>query len=202
MIRVRGNRIVFGLLLMAGVCGGGSDWASADAVGGELIVLTTHVQSQRDAPLHLYDRKLDAEGRYVLTPGLEIYFDRELEEPIWKATEVRFSAGLLSDSIKHQFGYLAFMGRWVFSGSERFEWSLHAGPGLIFRESWRSVPGYLGDNPLRESEDFLPGYEYLFLILAEIDLLYRFSPDLQGVWSIVPGIPFVIVQSLGLRWSY
>ena len=57
------------------------------------------------------------------------------------------------------------------------------------------------DNPLEESDTFLPGYEYKFLVLGEIDLLYRIDRDLQGVWSIFPGYPFVIMQSLGLRWS-
>ena len=62
-------------------------------------------------------------------------------------------------------------------------------------ESWRSVEGYDPDNPLEESENFLPGYEYKFLPLGEIDFLYRFSPQWQGVYSVFPGFPYVITRA-------
>ena len=42
----------------------------------------------------------------------------------------------------------------------------------------------------------------MFLILGELDLLYRITPELQGVWSIFPGLPYVVMQNLGLRWSF
>lgn len=174
----------------------------ADSFGGELIVLTTHVMTQRDAPVELYERKLDDEGQQVLTPGLEIYWDHTLASPVWKVKELRITAGCLSDSIKHRFGYLAVLSRWVFYQRQSFQASLLIGPGLIFRETWRTVPGYQPDNPLDESDEFLPGYEYKFMPLGEIDLLYDITQQLQGVWSIVPGIPLVIVQSIGLRWTY
>ena len=178
------------------------DAALADAVGAELIILTTHVQNERDAPVERYKRKLDRKGRFVLTPGIEVYYDKELSEPLWKARYIRTSAGLLQDSVAHQFGYFAVMGRWILHEGDPLQISLHAGPGFIFRETWRDVPGYRADNVLQESERFLPGYEYKFLILGEVDLLYRITPNLQGVWSIFPGFPFVVIQNLGLRWSF
>ena len=175
--------------------------ALADAVGAELIILTLHVQNQRDALPSEYKRKLDKKGQYVLTPGIEVYYDNRLDEPLWNAREIRTTVALLEDSVAHLFAYIAVMGRWMLYEGDPWDISLTFGPGFIVRESWRDVPGYDPDNPLEESDTFLPGYEYKFLVLGEIDLLYRFDRDLQGVWSIFPGYPYVIVQSLGLRWS-
>lgn len=176
--------------------------AAADAVGVEAVLLTSHILSQRDAPVERYKRRLDDKGQHVLTPGVEVYYDFDLDEPLWKARQVRVTFGILRDSVDHRFGYFAVLGRWVLWERERFSGSLQAGPGLIARESWRSLPGYNPDNPLRESDHFLPGYEWIVLPLAELDLLYRFTPSLQGVYSIFPGVPYVVMQALGVRWSF
>jgi hypothetical protein len=176
--------------------------ARADAFGAELTVLTTHVLSQRDAPVQYYPRKLDSKGRFVLTPGLEAYYEWELSEPLWQARQIQLAGGQISDSVEHRLGYLAVMGRWVLAEGGRTTWSLQAGPGFLYRKSWRDVPGYMPDNALHESSRFLPGYEWAFLPLGKLDLNYRIRPGLEAVWSIFPGIPYVIVQSLGLRWSF
>ena len=115
---------------------------------------------------------------------------------------VRVAGGLLSDSIRHRLGYLAVLGRWLLYEGEQIDWSLTFGVGLLARESWRDVEGYKGDNALHESEHFLPGYEWAVLPMGDVDMLYRFSPSLQGVWSIFPGVPYVITQSFGVRWTY
>jgi hypothetical protein len=174
----------------------------ADALGVELLLLTTHVSSRRDALVDHYQRRLDSKGRNVVTPGVEVYYDNALDEPFWKAREIRFTVGAGRDSVDHRFGYLAVLARWHLGESGPWQITLDAGPGLLYRKSWRDVPDYDPDNPLRESEHFLPGYEYLFLVMGEMDLLYRFSPTVQGVWSIFPGIPYVITQALGLRWCF
>jgi hypothetical protein len=176
--------------------------ARADAFGAEVTLLSTHLRSQRDAPVELYRRRLDDRGRNVVTPGIKLSYDFELSEPLWRARQVRVTAGQLSDSIEHRFGYLAVMGRWVLWEGERFAWSFQAGPGFIYRKSWRDVPEYDPDNLLQESDRFLRGYEWAVLPLGDFNLLYRFTPGLEGVWSIFPGIPYVLMQSVGLRWSF
>lgn len=176
--------------------------ALADAVGAELLLLTSHVRSQRDAPVDEYDRRLDDRGQHVLTPGIEAYYDNTLEKPLWGAREVRFTGGVLEDSARHTFFYLAVMGRWILAEGERLTLSLDFGPGFMARESWRDIPGYRGDNAFNESDTFLPGYEWLVLPLGEIDLLYRFAPQWEAVYSVFPGIPYVITQSVGLRRSF
>ncbi len=174
----------------------------ADAIDAEAILLTTHLRSQRDAPVELYTRRLDRAGRDVLTPGLKLAYDHDLAEPLLRAPQLRIVGGLLSDSIRRRFGFAAVLARWVPWQGERLAGSIQAGPGLIFRQSWRDVPGYNPDNPLHQSARFLPGYEWLVLPLVSLDLLVRFTPGLEGVWSVFPGVPYVIMQSLGLRWSF
>ncbi|MCH8882593.1 MAG: hypothetical protein IIA41_03735 [SAR324 cluster bacterium] len=200
------RRTWLGAILGVGALGGLQGFdpapASADAFGAEAILLTYHVQDQRDAPVEEYKRRLDDRGQWVFTPGIEVYYDWRFAEPLWKARGIRATAGWVRDSVDHLFGYVAVMGRWMLDDVEPLTVSLQAGPGFIYRESWRDVPGYDPDNPLEESDDFLPGYEYKFLPLGEIDFLYRFTPGVQGVWSIFPGFPFVIIQNLGLRWSW
>jgi hypothetical protein len=176
--------------------------AHADAFSAELTLLTTHVQTQRDAPVKYYPRKLDSRGQNTLTPGVKLSYEVDLAKPLWGAGQAGVTWGELSDSVEHRFGFLAALARWELWRGERVSWSLRLGAGLIYRQSWRDIPGYTADNPLHESRHFLRGYEWAVLPLGDVSLLYRFTPRLEGVWSIVPGIPYVVLQSLGARWSF
>jgi len=40
------------------------------------------------------------------------------------------------------------------------------------------------------------------IFIGSTRLQYQLTPRLQGVWSIIPGIPYVITQSLGVRWLF
>lgn len=193
------------LLVAAWLLAAGGLWprlARADAIEAELTVLTTHVKSQRDAPVELYRRRLDSRGQNVLTPGIKLGYDMDLAQPFWRAHQVQFAWGEVSDSIEHRLGFLAVMARWVLWQGPRASASLELGPGFLYRESWRSVYRYRADNALHESHRFLPGYEWAVLPLGTVDLLYHFAPRLQGVWSIFPGFPYVIMQSVGVRWQF
>ena len=64
------------------------------------------------------------------------------------------------------------------------------------------MPGYQDDGYCQKSGRFLKGYQYKLIVDAELDLQYQLTPRLQGVWSIIPGIPCVITQSLGIRWLF
>lgn len=176
--------------------------ARADAVGVGVTLLTIHVQTQRDASPENYPRRLDDNGQYVYTPGLEVSYDFDLDEPLWNARQIRVQGGQLSDSIAHRFRYFAVMGRWLLYEGERIDWSLTLGPGIIARKTWRDLPGYNPNNPLRETDHFLPGYEWLILPLGKVELLYRVTPSVELVWSTFPGIPYVIMESVGVRWSF
>lgn len=190
---------LLGALLLAA---GPAPPARADAVGVDVTLLTSHVKNQRDAPVKYYRRKLDDSGRHIVTPGLDATYDFDLDEPFWTAKQIRIEGGQVSDSAAHTFRYVAVMGRWMLVEGERLTWSLQFGAGLIARKSWRDIPEYDPDNALRESDHFLPGWEWAVLPLGDLDLAYRFTPTVEGVWSVFPGIPYVIVQSLGVRWTF
>ena len=175
--------------------------STAESLGVRTILLTTHVQDQRDAPLEEYDLKLDDQGRHILTPGLELLYDRDLEHPLMGSLRARCALGLMRDSVGHLFGYAAVMGEWAIHRGVTTELLFHAGPGLIFRESWRDVEGYLADNPLVESSWFLRGYEYAFLPLGDFELSFRITDRSEFVWSLFPGIPYVVTQSVGVKWN-
>src|SRR5689334_2431323 len=168
----------------------GASTARADAIGAELILLTTHLQQQRDADIARYGRRLDDEGRNVLTPGIEVSYEWNLREPWLLAKQNRVTLGLLSDSAERRFGYIAYLARWEPYTSDTWGVGIQAGPGFICRESWRVFPEYRANNALRQSKSFLPGYEWALLPLGEVDLLYAWSNSTKLVWSVFPGIPY------------
>ncbi len=176
--------------------------AWADAVEAELILLTTHLQDQRDADVERYGRRLDRNGVNVLTPGIEVSYEWDLVEPLWRAKQARVTFGMLSDSAERRMAYLAVLARWEVYASGKFGMSVQVGPGFLCRETWRVFPEYHGDNALRETKGFLPGYEWAVLPLGSVDLLYAWSADTQLVWSIFPGVPYVITQMVGIRQQF
>ena len=173
----------------------------ADQFGAELIILNSHVQSQRDAPVEYYEHKLDAEGQHIFTPGVELYYDRDLDTPFLQSSKLRYVGGLLNDSADHLFGYIGIMGHYPLYKGGTSSVELHIGPGFIFRESWRDIPNYNPDNPFQESDHFMRGYEYRLLPIGEIDVVFQLSDKKEIVWSIVPGVPYIIMQSVGIRWA-
>lgn len=193
------------LLLLPGLCAGlltAFSSARADAVGAEVLLLTAHVASETIDLGRQYQRRLSSDGRFVITPGLEVYFDRDLGDAPLGLDVLRLSLAGYLDSVDHLAGYAAILPRWEFTLKKKLRLSFGVGPTLIFREDWNSVPGYRDDGFYNTSDRFLPGYQYKLIIGGDLDVQYQLTPRLQGVWSIVPGIPYVITQSLGLRWGF
>lgn len=170
----------------------------ADAVGAEVLLFTTHVSNDTIHLGELYRRKLSEDGRFIITPGVEIYYDRDLARSILRAQRVRLVAAVYRDSIDHLAGYLAVLPRWNLLERDLFRLDFGVGPTLIFRETWNTVPQYRDDGYFQESH----GYQYKWIMGGDLDLQYRISEGVQVVWSIVPGIPYVISQSFGVRWSF
>ncbi len=174
----------------------------ADALGVEILLLTAHVSDEAIQLGEQYRRKLSSDGRYVLTPGVEIYYEKPITPGFWRVDSVRYTLAGYSDSVGHQSGYMGVTVRWELPLRERLTLSIGLGPTLIFRETWNTVPGYQDDGYYQESDRFLKGYQHKLIVGAELDLQYQLTPRLQGVWSIIPGIPYVITQSLGIRWLF
>jgi len=176
--------------------------AYGDAFGVEALILTSHLSGETIQLGKEYRRKLSDDGRFIVTPGLEIYYDKDMRPGFLKADTLRFTFGAYYDSMDHKAGYVAIKPHWNFPLHDRMGISLGLGPALIFRETWNAIPGYRDDGYFNESERFLSGYQYKVIIGGEIDLRYKLTPRLQAVWSIIPGIPYVITQSIGILWSF
>jgi hypothetical protein len=176
--------------------------AYSDDFGGKVLLLTIHVSKNTIQNGEVYKRKLTSDGRIVITPGLEVYYERDLGSDFLQIDGLRFTLGGYFDSIDHKSGYIAIMPRWEIPLRGKSEINLGLGPALIFRETWNTVPWYRDDGEFNESDKFLPGYQYKFIPGGDVGLHYEMSPTLEGVWSIVPGIPYVITQYLGINGSF
>jgi len=176
--------------------------ACADAWGLEALLLSGHASDRSLRLGERYSRKLSSDGRFVLTPGLELYYDRMPQRAPLGIDVLRFTLGGYLDSMNQKSGYVAILPRWEFPLTGKIDMSFGLGPTLIFRESWKEIPGYRDDGFYNESDSFLPGYQYKPILGGDLDFRYRLAPDLEAVWSIVPAVPYVISQSLGLRWSF
>ena len=53
-----------------------------------------------------------------------------------------------------------------------------------------------------ESDDFLPEYQHKWLIGGNLELQYELAPNLHAFWGAVPAVVIVVVNSLGVRYSF
>jgi len=171
----------------------------ANSVGGEIITVTRHFSKKSFELGSQYPRKLDPEGVAVITPGVELYYDQQLDSPKYSISFIRFTAAHYYDSMDKKAGYLHFGPRFEFFISEKIICVMGIGPTLYFRESWNQFQDYRDDGFFTESQDFMPGYQHKFLPGVDIDFQFTIIPDWQLVWSIIPGLPDIITNSFGIR---
>ena len=96
-------------------------------------------------------------------------------------------------------------GRWVFLWTENLQLDIGLGPSLFFRESWtKRFEDLVSDEAgfWIESDDFLTGYQHIWLIGGKLELQYELAPNLYAFWGVVPAVVIVLVNSLGLRYSF
>lgn len=174
----------------------------SDDFGGKVLLLTIHVSNNTIQNGEVYKRKLTSDGRIIITPGVEVYYERDLGSDFLQMDGIRFTVGGYFDSIDHKSGYVAIMTRWEIPFGGRSEINLGLGPALIFRETWNTVSWYRDDGKYNESIQFLPGYQYRFILGGDLGVHYEFTPRYKGIWSVVPGVPYVITQSLGVQRAF
>lgn len=176
--------------------------ANIHEIDAKILLLTIHVSDNAIQRGEEYYRKLSADGRFVITPGLEIDYTLNKGSDVLGIDAYRFTIGGYYDSMNHKSGYVAIMPRWKVKSGGRLEISFGLGLALIFRESWNTIPWYRDNGLYKESDKFLPGYQYRFIPCGDLSMYYKISSRLSGVWSIFPGIPYVITNSLGLQFSF
>lgn len=176
--------------------------AFGDAIGVEMLLLSTHLSDETIGLGEKYPRKLDKYGRLVITPGVEVNYDKNVSGWSYQIRAIRGSVAGYYDSMDRKAGYVHIGPRWEFPLMNIGFINLGFGPTLIFRESWNEISDYKDDGYFTDSSDFLAGFQHKFIPAGDIDLQYQLTPHWQVVWSVVPGIPFVISQSLGVRYVY
>ena len=199
MIRISKN-LSIGFLCVIGMLSSMIFNSYADDLGVKVLLLTIHVSDNAIQNGEVYKRKLTSDGRIIITPGVEVYYERDLGSDFLQIDGLRFTVGGYFDSIDHKAGYVAIMPRWEIPLRGKSEINLGLGPALIFRETWNTVPWYRDDGKFNESDKFIPGYQYKFIPGGDVGLHYEISPTVQGIWSVVPGLPYIITQSLGVEW--
>ncbi|MDH5752906.1 MAG: hypothetical protein OEZ59_10890 [Deltaproteobacteria bacterium] len=188
--------------LLAALLAAAPGSARADALGLETPVITIHLRRETYELGRQYPRRLDREGRVILMPGLEAYYDQRLETPRLGAGHLRYVAGWYRDSMNKPSGYLTAGGHWSWDWGERTRLGFYFGPSLIFRHSWKNIENYDDDRFYKQSRKFMPGYQYKLYVGGKVELRRVFSAAWEGVYSIVPGIPYVMVHYLGVRRQF
>jgi len=172
----------------------------SDAIGLEILTLTSHVSRYTIQLGKQYHRKLSSDGRHVLTPGIEAYYDKQSDNAFASVNSLRFVIAGYFDSMNHFSGYFAFTPRWAFFKQKNLNLNVGLGPTLIFRESWNSIPEYRDDGYYHESKVFSSTYQYKLILGGDINIHYRLNGKTEFVWSIIPGLPYVVTHAFGLRW--
>ena len=188
-------------MLLGWVAVGGAP-ASADGVGVHFLTLSIHMASETIGLGEEYPRKVDDSGRHVWTPGVEVFYDSVWEDAPLGIDELRWAGGWFRDSMDQPAGYLALVPRWVTPLGPKWRFGFHLGAMIYFRRSWDQFPGYDNDGFYEEgSSGPLDGYQYQWLPSGKLEFLYPLGEKVEGVFALFPGIPYILVHYVGVRWE-
>ncbi len=151
------------------------------------------------------EKVIDAKGKYVFTPGVEGYYQQQFASSPLKMNSMRFAVGAGYDCADMKFGYMHWGGRWVFPWTDQLLLDIGLGPSLIFRESWKNRFAELvadEEGFWAESDEFLPGYQYKWLIGGNLELQYEFATNWHAYWAVVPAINILVINSMGVKYSF
>ena len=177
----------------------------ADSIGASFILLSVHTNPGILALREQYPRRIDAKGNYVITPGVEGYYQQQLPSSPLKMDAMRFALGVGYDCADLKSGYVHWGGRWVFPWTEQLQLDVGLGPSLIFRESWtKRFAELVADEEgfWVESDEFIPGYQYKWLIGGNLEIQYEFATNWHAYWAVVPAINILVINSMGVKYSF
>ena len=86
-----------------------------------MTILSIHTKPGTLALRDQYPRRIDAEGNFEITPGVEGYYQRQLPSLPWKTDAMRFAMGLGYDCADLKSGYVHLGGLWVFPWTEHIK---------------------------------------------------------------------------------
>ncbi len=172
-----------------------SDYLNRFALGANYYALTYHPGGGGA----VYPRQFDSEAYWVLQVGAEAYADRYVTQ--WFL--LRGSASLYRDCADVWAGFAHFGFRINWAPSTRFALRIGIGPSFLWRESWLGqVPRYRSDaffGRPKSTDRFQTAWIWYG---GNIDAEVKLGRGWGLVYSLVPGYPFVITSSLGLRTGF
>lgn len=173
----------------------GSPPAERFAVGANYYALTYHPGGGGAE----YPRQFDDKAFWVLQVGAEAYGDYYLTP--WFL--LRATGSLYKDcaDVWAGFGHFGFRLEW--EPAPPVALRIGIGPSFLWRESWLGVvkryhaDGFFG-RPA-SGDRFQSAW---ILYGGNLEAEWKIRPGLGLLYSVVPGFPFVITSSLGLRKSF
>ena len=172
--------------------------AAAETEGAHLSLrtgtLAWHVfDVSSDAPF--YPRKLDDQARFVFDPGLVVAYDLPTG---WEAVpHVRFTLAGYSDCAAQPAGYFGVFPMSGTLGGEHVSFSGGIGLGVALRRSWKRhvFEDHASDtfSDWGAVEGAVGPYGELEMRLHPSDRAYEL------VLNVVPGVPYLVLTTVGLR---
>ncbi|MDQ3001720.1 MAG: hypothetical protein M3Y08_10725 [Fibrobacterota bacterium] len=146
-----------------------------------------------------YPRQFDDKAYWVLQVGGEAYADYYLKP--WFL--LRGAGSLYKDCADVWAGFAHFGFRFNWNLAQRLAFRIGIGPSFLWRESWLGVVDrYRADaffGRPKKTDRFQSawiGYG------GNLEAEYKVTPRLGLIYSVVPGFPLVVTNSLGLRAGF
>lgn len=144
---------------------------------------------------HLYPRRLDDDGRFVFDPGAAVSLD--LPTGIGWIPHLRTTVALYADCAAQPAGYVGVFPMSAALGGENVSFAGGVGLGVAFRRNWKRHV-----DPNHESDTFADwgAVEGAIGLYGELELrLHPADHEWEVVFNVVPGIPWLILGTVGLR---
>lgn len=145
-----------------------------------------------------YKRALDDRDVWVILIGSEADADYKLSRFLY----LRASGSLYKDCADLWAGYYHFGFRANMDFTPQFSARIGIGPTYLWRQNWLGrVKGYARDSFFGPAThgDFQGAF---ILYGGDVEAEWKVKPQLSLVYSVIPGYPEVIQNSLGMRFSF
>ncbi len=187
--------IVWGSLWLPSTLHAGLEKENKYGAGLKFTGLTYHPDGGENEG---YPRQLDDGAYFVLQVGLEGSADYYIRS--WLL--IRTAHALYRDCADVWAGYHHLGVRLNLPVGESFAARVGIGPSVLWRQNWLGkVEGYRRDSFFGEAKG--GSFQNAFIWHGgDIELEWKFNKDLGLVYSVIPGWPEVLQNSLGLRASW
>jgi hypothetical protein len=146
-----------------------------------------------DAPN--YPLRLNQKGTYVVDPGLVGSYDKATQW--WLVTHVRFSLALFRDCAAQPQGFLGVYAMFPTLRYRSFSFFGGMGGVIAVRRSWERHVDPQHTSAIYHS---LGAVDYAVGPFGELDFGVDLAQKMTLVVNTVPGIPYFVFVSAGLRW--